>query len=80
MLSGVLILFGAGTVTQVVAGCFMSLLSIKIFSFYGAYADEDDDILAEVSQYQLFAILWVGLLLRYNQYVVVGVLWGLGGA
>ena len=33
---------------QVVAACVISLLSIKAFSYYNAFSDEDDDLLAEV--------------------------------
>ena len=56
-LSGVLILFGAGTVTQVVVACGICLMTIKIFLFYAAFDDPDDDFIAEVAQLQLFGIL-----------------------
>eukprot|EP00618_Florenciella_parvula_P013837 CAMPEP_0119527822 /NCGR_PEP_ID=MMETSP1344-20130328/42148_1 /TAXON_ID=236787 /ORGANISM="Florenciella parvula, Strain CCMP2471" /LENGTH=238 /DNA_ID=CAMNT_0007567079 /DNA_START=5 /DNA_END=718 /DNA_ORIENTATION=+ len=69
-LSGVLILFGAGTVTQVVAACGICLFTIKTFLYYAAFDDPDDDFIAEVAQYQLFGILWIGLLLRFNNLII----------
>lgn len=66
LLSGVLVLFGAGSVFQVLMACAICLISIKVFIFYDAFADDDDDILAEVAQWQLFGVLSVGMVIRFN--------------
>ena len=71
MLSGVLILFGSGSVKQVIIACFLCLISLKIFFYYSPFESPEDDVLFEVSTWQLFLILWIGLCLRFNEYIKV---------
>ena len=71
LLSGVLVVFGTGSVLQVVAACLICLLSTRVFAFYSAFEDSDDDILAEVAQWQLFGVLFIGLLIRFNELTLV---------
>jgi len=69
LLSGMLILFGSGTVRQVLCAIMICLCSIRVFSFYTAFHDAEDSILSEVAQYQLLMILVIGLVLRYDSLV-----------
>ena len=52
-LSGAVILFGPGTPMQLVVSLFLCAVTIKIYSYYEPQRDYDDDILTEISQWQV---------------------------
>jgi hypothetical protein len=66
MLSSMLILVDDGSVAQVVVAMLLSLVSVKVYGHYHPYADDDDDMLAEVAQWNLFLLLFAALLLRVD--------------
>ena len=63
MLSSMLILIDDDSVVQAVVAILLSLLSVKIYSFYHPYAENDDDILAEAAQWELFLVLLAALMI-----------------
>ena len=69
LLSGAVILFGPGTPVQLVVSLFVCAFSIKIYSFYEPQREYDDDLLTEVSQWQIFCILVCSLMLRYREMI-----------
>ena len=65
-LSGVLLLFGAGSARQIIAGCFITLAYIRVGGFYNAQLADEDDTLAEICNWQLFLILFISLMIRLD--------------
>ena len=66
MLSSMLILVDDGSVAQAVVAMLLSLLSVKVYSYYRPYAENDDDILAETAQWELFMVLFAAQLIRVD--------------
>lgn len=58
-----LVVFGTLPETKVVFGILVCLVSIKAYSFYQPFDDDGDDMVSEVSQWQLLLILFSGLLI-----------------
>ena len=56
MLSGVLVLFGPGSAIQSAMSILICLASIKAYSLYAPFREDDDDYLQELSQWQLFMV------------------------
>ena len=50
MLSSMLILIDDGSASQVVVAIFICLVSIKVYSYYAPFAENENDSLAEVAQ------------------------------
>jgi len=65
-LTGGLIFFNPGTASQIVVSMLMCLGSIRTYALYNPFVDPKIDIVAEVSQWSLFFILFGALLLRVN--------------
>ena len=63
MLTGMLIFCLPGTAYQMVIGILISQLSIKMYSFYQPFVEDDDDFLAEITQWQTFFVLFGALLI-----------------
>jgi hypothetical protein len=63
-LSGLLVVFGAGSTRQVIVATFLALFFIRVGAFYNAQRANEDDTLAETCNWQLFLILYVCLLIR----------------
>jgi len=68
MLSSMLILLDDEGISQPVSAVLICLFSIRIFAYYEPYGDYDDDMLAEVSQWQVLALLFVVLLMRMGAF------------
>ena len=66
LLSSMLILFSDGSTAQIVVAMLLNLLSIKIYSYYLPFADDSDDTLAEIAQWQLFCVFFAALLIRVD--------------
>ena len=45
----------------------MCLASIKLYTFYAPFREDDDDFLQELAQWQLFMVLFVSVLDRLAQ-------------
>jgi len=63
MLTGMLIFCLPGTAYQMVIGILISQLTIKMYSFYKPFVEDDDDFLAEITQWQTFFVLFGALLI-----------------
>ena len=63
-LSGVLVLFGAGTAVQAAMSVLICMFSIKVYSFYAPFRSDADDFLQEVAQWQIFMVLLASILDR----------------
>lgn len=61
----------AGSSAQIVCGIFIAVLYIKLYSFFGPYKEVDDDVLQEMTQYQVFVTLFISLLIRVGTYCTV---------
>ena len=66
LLSGVLVLFGPGSVVQGAASILICSVSIKTYSLYNPFRSDDDDFLQEVAQIQLFLVLLAAILMRVD--------------
>ena len=66
LLSGVLVLFGPGSVVQSAASILICSASIKAYSLYQPFRSDDDDFLQEVAQVQLFLVLLAAILMRVD--------------
>ena len=66
LLSGVLVLFGPGSVVQSAASILICSVAIKAYSFYQPFISDDDDFLQEVAQIQLFLVLLAAILMRVD--------------
>ena len=56
-LSGVLVLFGPGSAVQAGMSILICSASIKMYSLYNPFREDDDDFLQELAQWQLFMVL-----------------------
>ncbi|GMH57983.1 hypothetical protein TL16_g02514 [Triparma laevis f. inornata] len=66
MLSGGLVLLGPGTVSQVIISIFICLASIRIFSGCEPYIEYKVDVFMEMSQWQIFFVMFAALLIRVD--------------
>ena len=66
MLSGVLVLFGPGSAIQSAMSILICLVSIKAYSLYAPFREDEDDLLQEVTQRQLFMVLFSAILARVD--------------
>ena len=66
MLSSMLILVGDGSAAQVVVALFICLFSIKVYSYYKPFVEDEDDVLAEIAQWQLFCVFFAALMIRLD--------------
>ena len=69
MLSSVLILFERGTggsVSQKIIAICICLFSLRMYTYYKPYDDNDDDLLAEAAIWQYLAILFAALLIHVD--------------
>ena len=61
-----LVLFGDGSVSQIVVALCICLASIRIYAYYAPFVDDSDDNLAETGQWAVFFVLFCALLLRVD--------------
>jgi len=66
MLSGVLILFEPGSTIQSAVSIIVCIASIKGYSLYAPFREDDDDFLQELTQWQLFMVLFCAILTRVD--------------
>ena len=66
MLSGVLVLFGPGSAIQSAMSILICLVSIKGYSLYAPFREDEDNLLQEVTQWQLFMVLFSAILARMD--------------
>jgi hypothetical protein len=67
LLTGCLIVFGQGTLTQIVVSMLICLASIRIYSGCNPYIKERVDLFAELTQWQIFFVMLAALLLRFSE-------------
>jgi hypothetical protein len=53
-----------GSSGQIVCGIFIALVYIKLYGYYGPFKKDDDDVLQEMAQFQVFITLFISLLIR----------------
>jgi len=64
LLTGILVFFEQGSTIQIVVGCLIALLSIKMYSSCRPFVDHKLDPVAETAQWQVFLTLFAALCLR----------------
>ena len=65
-LSGMLVVFGPGSSRQLIIGCVVSLIFLRVNSCYAPHVGDEDNILSEICNWQLFLILFITLLLKLD--------------
>ena len=63
-LTGVLVVVQQESTTQVVVGILVALLFIKLYNLYEPFEDDKVDVISELAQWQIFIVLFIGLLIR----------------
>lgn len=63
LLTGVLVVIAHGSAVQIIVGVAVSLTFLKLCDNYNPYIDEKVQTLKEVSQWQIFAVFFIALLL-----------------
>jgi hypothetical protein len=58
-----------GSSGQIVCGIFIAVMYIKLYGYYGPFKKDDDDVLQEMAQFQVFITLFISLLIRVGTYV-----------
>ena len=53
-----------GSSGQIVCGIFIAVVYIKLYGYYGPFKKDDDDVLQEMAQFQVFITLFISLLIR----------------
>ena len=61
-------LLSVGSASQIVCGIFIAVVYIKLYGYYGPFVNDDDDILQEMAQFQVFITLFISLLIRLGMY------------
>lgn len=51
-------------------GISIAVVYIKLYGFFSPYKKNDDDILQEMAQFQVFITLFISLLIRLGTYVL----------
>ena len=69
MLSGGLVLLDPGSVSQVIISIFICLASIRIFSGCEPYIEYKVDVFMEMSQWQIFFVMFAALLIRVDEMI-----------
>ncbi|GMH62118.1 hypothetical protein TrLO_g3231 [Triparma laevis f. longispina] len=69
MLSGGLVLLGPGTMEQIIVSLMICLASIRIFSGCEPYIEYKVDVFMEMSQWQIFFVMFAALLIRFNEVI-----------
>ena len=57
-----------GSPAQIVCGMFIALVYIKLYGYFCPFEEDDDDVLEEMAQYQVFITLIISLLFRLGIY------------
>ena len=65
-LSGMLVVFGPGSNRQLIIGCVVSLIFLRVNSCYAPHVGDEDNLLSEICDWQLFLILFITLLLKVD--------------
>jgi hypothetical protein len=66
MLTAVLSVCGAGTAAQSLLAVLLGVVYIKVYGYYAPYEQDDDDVIAEVGQFQIF-FSFLGALVRQKE-------------
>jgi hypothetical protein len=66
MLTAVLSVCGAGTAAQSLLAVLLGVVYIKVYGYYAPYEQTDDDIIAEVGQFQIY-FSFLGALIRQKE-------------
>ena len=53
-----------GSAGQIVCGIFIAVVYLKLYGYYGPFKKDDDDVLQEMAQFQVFITLFISLLIR----------------
>ena len=53
-----------GSSAQIVCGIFIAVVYIKLYGFFCPFKEDDDDVLQEMAQFQVFITLFISLLIR----------------
>ncbi|GMH79018.1 hypothetical protein TrST_g1172 [Triparma strigata] len=69
MLSGGLVLLDPGSLSQVIISIFICLASIRIFSGCEPYIEYKVDVFMEMSQWQIFFVMFAALLIRVDEMI-----------
>jgi hypothetical protein len=69
MLSGGLVLLGPGTMEQIIVSLMICLASIRIFSGCEPYIEYKVDVFMEMSQWQIFFVMFAALLIRVDEMI-----------
>ncbi|KAJ1440874.1 hypothetical protein B484DRAFT_427284 [Ochromonadaceae sp. CCMP2298] len=77
-LTALLSVLGTGSAAQAVLACLLGLLYIKLYGYFAPYVEREDDIVAEVGQFQIFltffgALIYQRSLLGSSYNLFVGV-------
>ena len=67
-LSGMLVIYGVGSRKQIVLGCFTCLIFLRIDTLYSPLRGDDDNVLQEICNWQLFSVLFATLLLSWTEW------------
>jgi ABC-type glycerol-3-phosphate transport system permease component len=60
--------FFEGSSAQIVCGIFIALVYIKLYGSFRPYKKDDDDVLQEMAQFQVYITLFISLLIRVGTY------------
>ena len=72
ILSGlIVVLVNLGASMQIVLSIAVTMLFIKLYSYYQPFEDDYIDVDGEFAQYQLFVILFVTLLIREGKNIMI---------
>jgi hypothetical protein len=66
MLTAVLSVCGPGTFDQAVLSVLLALLYIKVYGYFNPYDNPNNNVLAEVGQFQIFFTFFGGLIVQAN--------------
>jgi hypothetical protein len=64
LLTGALVLVDQGSALQIVVAIVLVQIFIKLYGYYAPFDDDYVDVDAEFSQYQLFGVFLIALLIR----------------
>ena len=68
ILTAVLSVVAVGSNLQIIFGILIALLFIKLYGYYQPYERDDDDLLQEVAQYQIFMTLFVAFIIESGSF------------
>ena len=64
LLTGILVIIAQGSGVQIIVGIMVALFFLKLCDIYRPYDDEKVQLLRDISQWQIFFVLFVALLLK----------------